>query len=252
VTFFKRQQPCTIKVAFSFIVGLRSRDPLGKVIALILLTIFLLSLLTLCLRIFASSCTNSHKCCVIQCAVQVQCCCQWKAGRLRILPSGGRRSSTVADVTNETRSTTGARGRGTQQARRANLYPPPPPAYLEIFPEGDESGTYSIDLPNCTVCPKQDGFCSSGVTPRPDTTPQHGNDEDNRDVVIGTNTGPVILISNPSRAGNAEEEEEREAGGSESFSETETTSQAVIRFEEPDVLAADAGNRNEGDGSNYG
>ena len=125
--------------------ALRGRDPLGKVIALILLTIFLLTLVTLCLRIFSNSCSHSRRCCVIQCAVQVQCCCQWKAGRLRILPRG---SSAVADLhtgsaAGDAQESTAARGsqqqqQQQQQLRRANLFPPPPPAYVEIFPE-DES-----------------------------------------------------------------------------------------------------------------
>ena len=115
-------------------------------IALILLTIFLLTLVTLCLRIFSNSCSGSRRCCEIQCAVQVQCCCQWKAGRLRILPSGAGGtaggSAAAADLhtsvsADDARDSRGTRNSQQQQVRRANLFPPPPPAYIEIFPEGE-------------------------------------------------------------------------------------------------------------------
>lgn len=106
----------------------RTGDPLGKVIALITLTIFLLSLLTFCLRVFANSC-GDRRCCVVQCAISLQCCCEWKAGRLRILP-------------NSPGHTTHPRESGIDQqyrtnGRRASLYPPPPPTYVELFPEGN-------------------------------------------------------------------------------------------------------------------
>ena len=134
--------------------ALKGRDPLGKVIALILLTIFLLTLVTLCLRIFSNSCSGSRRCCVIQCAVQVQCCCQWKAGRLRILPSGAGgpgggsavpelHAGSAADDARENRAARGSQQQQQQQLRRANLFPPPPPAYIEIFPEGERESRRS-------------------------------------------------------------------------------------------------------------
>ena len=53
--------------------GVKSGDPLGRVIALVLLAIFLLSIATLCVRIFAASClSGGRKCCVVQCALQVK------------------------------------------------------------------------------------------------------------------------------------------------------------------------------------
>ena len=66
------------------------KDPLGRIIALSLLAIFLLGIFTLCLRICSSTCgADGRKCCVVQCAISVQCCCEWKSGRLRIIPNSG-------------------------------------------------------------------------------------------------------------------------------------------------------------------
>ncbi|XP_059092396.1 uncharacterized protein LOC131887744 isoform X2 [Tigriopus californicus] len=103
-------------------------DPLGKVIALITLTIFLLSLLTFCLRVFANSC-GDRRCCVVQCAISLQCCCEWKAGRLRILPNSPGHNT-------HPRDSGGIDQQYRTNGRRASLYPPPPPTYVELFPEG--------------------------------------------------------------------------------------------------------------------
>lgn len=99
-------------------------DPLGRVIGLILLTIFLLSWLSLCLKFWNSIfCGGSQKrCCVLQCAISVQCCCEWKAGRLRVIPH----DSEVA-----------------QSDSNFQLYPQPPPPYGDIFPSSTAAPDYA-------------------------------------------------------------------------------------------------------------
>ena len=100
-------------------------DPLGSAIALIFLTIFLLSVLTLCLRVCSNICADSRRCCTVQCAISVQCCCEWKAGRLRIIPG----PSEAIDHPEYT------------QQR-----PEPPPSYIDIFPTPE--GTSEEGPPN--------------------------------------------------------------------------------------------------------
>ena len=143
---------------------MRHTDPLGRVIALILVTIFFLSLFTLFLRVCYNICGGggSHhqgsgvrpptdrrlqpRCCQIHCAVSIHCCCDWKTGRLRIIPdevvvgaSGGgavgnnNANSAVMPAINP--------GGDDLTPQRDSLYPVPPPAYLEIFPETQNSSS---------------------------------------------------------------------------------------------------------------
>jgi len=99
--------------------GNARRDPLGRIIALSLLAIFLLGILTLCMKICSSTCcADGRRCCVVQCAISVQCCCEWKTGRLRIIPNPGSNTEPAS-----------------VHHRRESLCPPPPPAYGEIYPE---------------------------------------------------------------------------------------------------------------------
>ena len=235
----------------SFIdLALRGRDPLGKVIALVLLTIFLLTLVTLCLRIFSNSCSGSRRCCVVQCAVQVQCCCQWKAGRLRILPSGAggtRAGSAVAELhvagaADDARGNRGA-GRGSQQqqqARRANLFPPPPPAYVEIFPEGE----IRAGLNNCQWNSNRTHrlhFLITEEVPRHD--PQQGDGEIQTGIV-NSSSGGDAPIRTPIDFDDHDGEVGRE--GSAATSSTSQAESVEIRFEEPEVIAGDTGaNRDE-------
>ena len=115
-------------------------DPLGKIIALILLTIFMLSILTLCLKVCCNVCGHANgnydnrwdnpeftqklsikfffcSCCVLQCALSIQCCCEWKASNLRVLPEP-----------NNDRHDPGLSGGAPA------LFPQPPPSYIDIFP----------------------------------------------------------------------------------------------------------------------
>ena len=124
-----------------------TEDHLGRVIALILLTIFLLSLFTLCLRVCHTICgggqgseadggVGGQRCCVIHCAISIQCCCDWK------MPRSWRRSQ-VEDVIDIDNVVPGGGGGGVvvgggdtlDTPQRDSLYPAPPPAYIEIFPE---------------------------------------------------------------------------------------------------------------------
>jgi len=57
--------------------SIRHYDPFGKIIALILLTIFMLSILTLCLKVCCTVCGNTNgnldkRCCVAYCIVPSQ------------------------------------------------------------------------------------------------------------------------------------------------------------------------------------
>ena len=108
----------------TYLGSLKRSDPLGHVIAILILTLFLLSLLTLCLKvcsnIFCHS-SNGNRCIMIQCAVSLHCCCQWKAGRrLRIIPEGeDQEDSNSSNIIHE------------------GFYHPhqPPPSYIDIFPD---------------------------------------------------------------------------------------------------------------------
>ena len=233
--------------------GLRGRpDPLGKVIALVLLVIFLLTLVTLCLRVFSNSCPNSRRCCVVQCAVQVQCCCQWKAGRLRILPSGAgapavAAGSPVAELhaaaADDARESRGARGPQQQhQLRRANLFPPPPPAYLEIFPEGENrEGTTDCQLPS----ELSQSFMSSSSPLIPFTGEGAASDR-----LPGSSEGSPAIGNDAAAAGdfNGEdgqvvEVEEEEVGRERPFTpRPPSRAESVeIRFVEPESVAGDTG-----------
>ncbi len=99
----------------------------------------MLSLFTLCLRVCSNICgTNGpdRRCCVLHCALSIQCCCEWKAGRLRIIPDSpdGLRGRPGVDHAQASTAVVGS-----PATRRAALYPPPPPADLEIFPTGSNS-----------------------------------------------------------------------------------------------------------------
>ena len=105
-------------------------DPLGRVIALIFLTIILLSILTLSLRVCSNLCLNNgngKKCCAVQMAISVQCCCELKSGRLRIIPDGTE-DNPEGHLPPPT------------AANSTDLYPPPPPSYIDIFPPNVDGG----------------------------------------------------------------------------------------------------------------
>ena len=59
------------------------------------------------------------RCIMIQCAVSLHCCCQWKAGRrLRIIPEGeDQDDSNSSNIIHE------------------GYYHQPPPSYIDIFPD---------------------------------------------------------------------------------------------------------------------
>ncbi len=97
----------------------------------------MLSLFTLCLRVCSNICGTGgvdRRCCVLHCAVSIHCCCEWKAGRLRIIPD----SPEVAGRADHHAQAAGGVV-GSPATRRATLYPPPPPAYLELFPSNGEN-----------------------------------------------------------------------------------------------------------------
>ena len=107
------------------------KDPLGRIIAMSLLAIFLLGIFTLCLRICSSTCgADGRKCCIVQCAISVQCCCEWKSGRLRIVSNPGNSVEPTG-----------------VHHRRESLYPPPPPAYGEIYPEQENGDARQANQP---------------------------------------------------------------------------------------------------------
>ena len=66
---------------------------------------------SLLVRLCASAC-SWKKLCVCQCSVSVQCCCEPKLPRLRVVPATGDPRLT-----------------------RDQLEPSPPPSYLDIYPE---------------------------------------------------------------------------------------------------------------------
>ena len=68
-----------------------------------------------------SSC-SWRKCCVCQCSVSIQCCCEPKIPRLRVIPATGDSETAV----------------------RNQLSPTPPPAYLDIYP-GDVEDTQEAE-----------------------------------------------------------------------------------------------------------
>ena len=121
-----------------------TEDHLGRVIALILLTIFLLSLFTLCLRVCYTICggdqgseaeVGGQRCCVIHCAISIQCCCDWK---MSAMPRSWRRSQVEDDIDMDNVVHGGVvvgGGDTLNTPQRDSLYPAPPPAYIEIFPE---------------------------------------------------------------------------------------------------------------------
>lgn len=109
--------------------GSGKKDPLGRVIALIFVTLFMLGLIILCLQLCVKTCRggSDRRCCIIHCAVSIQCCCEWKAGRLRIFPD----TTYVGGAEGHARHNNSSNPTG----RRGELHPPPPPAYMEIYPE---------------------------------------------------------------------------------------------------------------------
>ena len=133
-----------------------TEDHLGRVIGLILLTIFLLSLFTLCLRACYTICgggqggseaaeVGSQRCCVIHCAISISMCqcCDWKMSAMprswRRSQSGGQQVEDVIDIDNVVQGGgvvgVGGTGDSLNTPQRDSLYPAPPPAYIEIFPE---------------------------------------------------------------------------------------------------------------------
>ena len=62
-------------------------------------------------RLCASAC-SWKKLCVCQCEVSVQCCCEPKLPRLRVIPATGE-----------------------PRLAREQLEPSPPPSYLDIYPD---------------------------------------------------------------------------------------------------------------------
>ena len=117
-------------------------DPMGKIISFSLLSLFVSVILVVCLRwvtcprvsrhvsrvtchvyrMFCTSCTW-RKCCVCQCSVSIQCCCEPKPPRLRVIPATGDADTAV----------------------RAALSPAPPPAYLDIYPESFTAVHLTLD-----------------------------------------------------------------------------------------------------------
>ena len=109
-------------------------DPTGKIIALVLLSIFLLGLFSLFLRLCATnSCSASgsqQSECQVNCALNVKCCCfKWK-----VCPDNNSSSSRSRSAVAPVATATGSAG------RRDDLLPVPPPAYQELFPQGVPEG----------------------------------------------------------------------------------------------------------------
>ena len=67
------------------------------------------------LRLCSSAC-SWRKCCVCQCSVSIQCCCEPKLPRLRVIPATGD-----------------------PRLSRGQLEPSPPPSYLDIYPDTQTS-----------------------------------------------------------------------------------------------------------------
>ena len=99
------------------------------IISTMFAVLFLFCVAIFCAQLF------TKRCCIVQCACSVQCCCQWKAGRLRIIPDfppAGMGQGAAGQGAGP-----GGRGQGRRDAmrRRQSLVPPPPPAYVELYPD---------------------------------------------------------------------------------------------------------------------
>ena len=97
------------------------KDPLGRIISFGLLGIVVSVVSFIFLRLFASAC-SWKKLCVCQCSVSVQCCCEPKLPRLRVIPATGE-----------------------PRLSREQLEPSPPPSYLDIYPEPASSSQEQAD-----------------------------------------------------------------------------------------------------------
>jgi len=93
----------------------KDEDGLFTLFSTLPVIIFIIIIFCICSRVFSSLC-SWRKCCECQCVFAVHCCCEPKIPSLRVIPATGD-----------------------QRHNPESLNPTPPPSYLELFPEANNS-----------------------------------------------------------------------------------------------------------------